>query len=156
MPETMLAGLKVVELATYIAAPGAGAILADWGAEVIKVEAPGGDPIRGLLRRPWRRTSTANPVFEIDNRGKRGIVLDITKPEGREALLRLLARGRRLPHQHPPRRPEAGAAGLRQPAADNPRLIYCQRHRLRPARGRTRTSRASTSPPSGPARAWRR
>jgi crotonobetainyl-CoA:carnitine CoA-transferase CaiB-like acyl-CoA transferase len=42
----MLEGLKVVELATYIAAPGAGGIMADWGASVVKVEPPGGDPIR--------------------------------------------------------------------------------------------------------------
>ncbi len=42
----MLEGLKIVEMATYVAAPGAGGIMADWGADVIKVEPPGGDPIR--------------------------------------------------------------------------------------------------------------
>jgi crotonobetainyl-CoA:carnitine CoA-transferase CaiB-like acyl-CoA transferase len=46
----MLEGLKVIEYATYMAAPGAGCILSDWGAEVIKIEPPGGDPIRNFFR----------------------------------------------------------------------------------------------------------
>lgn len=45
----MLEGLKIIEFASYIAAPGAGGIMTDWGAEVIKIEQPGGDPIRGSL-----------------------------------------------------------------------------------------------------------
>ena len=84
----MLAGLKVVEFATYVAAPSAAAVMADWGADVIKVESGRGDPTR--------RTFAAmphlegNPVFEFENHGKRGVVLDIAKPAGREALLRIL------------------------------------------------------------------
>jgi crotonobetainyl-CoA:carnitine CoA-transferase CaiB-like acyl-CoA transferase len=85
----MLEGLKVVEFATYIAAPGAGGVMADWGAEVIKIEPPGGDPIRGFFA-SIGHDSDANPVFDLDNRGKRGIVLDIAKPEGRDALVRLV------------------------------------------------------------------
>ncbi len=84
----MLQGVKVVELATYIAAPGAAAIMADWGAEVVKVESPAGDPGRMFLDGV---AGSANPIFALDNRGKRGIALDYSKPEGREALLRLLA-----------------------------------------------------------------
>lgn len=86
----MLEGLKVVELATYIAAPGAAGILADWGAEVVKIEPPEGDPIRLFFESIGADTG-ANPVFELDNRGKRGMALDLSKPEGREALLKLLA-----------------------------------------------------------------
>jgi crotonobetainyl-CoA:carnitine CoA-transferase CaiB-like acyl-CoA transferase len=84
----VLEGLKVVELATYVAAPNAAAVLSDWGAEVIKIESGRGDPTR--------RTFAAmphlegNPVFEFQNRGKRGAVLDTGKPAGREALLRIL------------------------------------------------------------------
>ncbi|MGE0829414.1 MAG: CaiB/BaiF CoA transferase family protein [Hyphomonadaceae bacterium] len=86
----MLSGLKIVEYATYMAAPGAGAILADWGASVVKVEPPNGDPSRNFFGTIGAETD-ANPVFAFDNRGKRGIALDTAKPEGREALMRLLA-----------------------------------------------------------------
>jgi len=85
----MLEGLKVVEYATYIAAPGAGGIMRDWGADVIKVEPPGGDPIRLFFASAGVEEEKINPIFEMDNRGKRGVILDTTKPEGREALLRL-------------------------------------------------------------------
>ena len=65
----MLEGLKVVEYATYVAAPGAGAVMADWGAEVIKVEPPGGDPIRMFFASVGIEGVAVNPVFEFDNRG---------------------------------------------------------------------------------------
>jgi crotonobetainyl-CoA:carnitine CoA-transferase CaiB-like acyl-CoA transferase len=72
-----------------VAAPGAGGIMADWGADVIKVEPPGGDPIRLFFASVGIERETAvNPVFELDNRGKRGVVLDTTKDEGRDVLLR--------------------------------------------------------------------
>lgn len=86
----MLRDLKVVELATYIAAPGAAGILADWGADVVKVEAPDGDPMRRFFE-TIGADQAANPIFELDNRGKRGIVLDIRTPGGAEALKRLIA-----------------------------------------------------------------
>jgi len=85
----VLEGLKVVELATYIAAPGAGGIMADWGAEVIKIESPKGDPMRQFFD-TLGSDQTNNPVFELDNRGKRGVVLDIGQPQGREAALKLV------------------------------------------------------------------
>lgn len=87
----MLKGLKVVEYATYVAAPGAGGIMADWGAEVIKVEPPGGDPIRMFFASVGVE-SAINPVFDMDNRGKRAIVLDTAQLGGREALLKLVDR----------------------------------------------------------------
>jgi len=86
----MLKGLKVVELATYIAAPGAGGIMADWGADVVKVEPPGGDPIRMFFASVGIEGVALNPVFELDNRGKRGVILDTTKDAGRDALLKLI------------------------------------------------------------------
>jgi crotonobetainyl-CoA:carnitine CoA-transferase CaiB-like acyl-CoA transferase len=120
----VLEGLKVVELATYIAAPGAGGIMADWGAEVIKIEPPKGDPMRQFFETIGADQEN-NPVFELDNRGKRGVVLDITKPEGREAAIRL-ARGADIFLTNV--RPQALArAGLDWETlrAENPRLIYC-------------------------------
>jgi len=86
----LLEGLKVIDFSAYIAGPGAAAVLADWGADVVKVEKPGGD----AMRHAFQDVSTdlgSNPPFDLDNRGKRGIVLDITKLEGREALAKLSA-----------------------------------------------------------------
>ncbi|HEY2709930.1 MAG TPA: CaiB/BaiF CoA-transferase family protein [Caulobacteraceae bacterium] len=84
----MLEGLKIVEFATYVAGPSAAAVMADWGAEVIKVESGRGDPTRRTFA--GQPHLEGNPVFELENHGKRGIVLDIAKPAGREALLRIL------------------------------------------------------------------
>jgi crotonobetainyl-CoA:carnitine CoA-transferase CaiB-like acyl-CoA transferase len=86
----LLQGLKVVEHATYIAAPGAAGIMADWGASVIKIEPPGGDPIRRFFETIGAE-SAGNPVFDLDNRGKRSIVIDTQKPEGRDVIQRLIA-----------------------------------------------------------------
>jgi len=86
----LLQGLKVVDFTAYIAGPGAACILADWGADVIKVERPEGDAMRHIFG-DLKTDLGANPTFDLDNRGKRGIVLDISKPEGREALARLAA-----------------------------------------------------------------
>jgi crotonobetainyl-CoA:carnitine CoA-transferase CaiB-like acyl-CoA transferase len=86
----VLEGLRVVELATYIAAPGAAGIMADWGAEVIKIESPAGDPMRQFFD-TIGSDQTDNPVFDLDNRGKRGVVLDIGKPDGNAAALKLIA-----------------------------------------------------------------
>ncbi len=86
----LLEGLKVVDFSAYIAGPGTAGILCDWGAEVIKVERPGGDSMRHIFG-DLADALDSNPTFEVDNRGKRGIVLDITKPDGREALTRLAA-----------------------------------------------------------------
>jgi crotonobetainyl-CoA:carnitine CoA-transferase CaiB-like acyl-CoA transferase len=88
LSDVLLQGLKVVDFSAYIAGPGAAAILADWGAEVIKVERREGDNMRHVFA-DLKNDIGANPTFELDNRGKRGIVLDITKPDGRDALARL-------------------------------------------------------------------
>jgi crotonobetainyl-CoA:carnitine CoA-transferase CaiB-like acyl-CoA transferase len=84
----MLEGLRVVEYATYIAAPGCAGMLADWGADVIKIEPPGGDPIRKFFDSIGTE-SAQNPVFDMDNRGKRSIVLDTASADGKAVLQRL-------------------------------------------------------------------
>ena len=84
----LLEGLKVVEMSTWVAGPSAAAVMADWGADVVKVEAPGGDATRGLA--PDTEDSHGNPIFTNENRGKRGIVLDMKQPESRDVLLTLL------------------------------------------------------------------
>ena len=84
----LLAGLKVVEMSTWVAAPGCAMIMAEWGADVIKVEAPEGDAIRRFY--PDTPESPGNPIFSMENRGKRGAVLDVYSPEGRAGLIALL------------------------------------------------------------------
>jgi crotonobetainyl-CoA:carnitine CoA-transferase CaiB-like acyl-CoA transferase len=84
----VLQGLKIVEFATYVAAPSAAAVMSDWGAQVIKVESGRGDPTRRTFAS--QPHLEGNPVHELQNHGKRGVVLDTAKPAGREALLRIL------------------------------------------------------------------
>lgn len=85
----MLEGLKVIEFATYIAAPSAGGIMCDWGAEVIKVEPLNGDPIRNFFGTIGVE-SEGNPVFDLDNRGKKSIALDTSTALGRRTLMSLI------------------------------------------------------------------
>jgi crotonobetainyl-CoA:carnitine CoA-transferase CaiB-like acyl-CoA transferase len=83
-----LEGIKVVELATWILAPAAATILAEMGAEVVKIEEPvGGDPSRGLRIGP---TGVA-PMFLMENRNKKSVAIDLTTEKGREIAHRLLA-----------------------------------------------------------------
>ena len=85
-----LEGVKVVELGVWVAGPAAGAILADWGADVIKIEPPGvGDPAR-LFSSMFGVELPFNPPFEMDNRGKRDIVVDLSDADGREIGLELI------------------------------------------------------------------
>lgn len=86
----MLEGIRVVELASYVAAPGACGLLADWGAEVIKVEPPTGDPFRQFFASVGREDAE-NRVFDTDNRGKRSIALDLNDPADAEVLRALVA-----------------------------------------------------------------
>lgn len=85
----VMAGIRVIEVAEHTFAPVAGMVLADWGADVIKVErAQGGDASRHI-RLPGTDGSL-NPYFEVGNRGKRSVALDLTRPEGQALLYRLL------------------------------------------------------------------
>ncbi len=120
----MLEGIRVVEYATYMAAPGAGCILRDWGADVTKIEPPGGDPIR-LFFRTIGTDIQDNPVFDFDNRGKKSVVIDTSKPEG-QALIRELVKDADvfLTNVRP--------GGLTRSGLDyeslkslNPKLVYC-------------------------------
>lgn len=89
---TPLAGLKVVELARILAGPWAGQILADLGADVIKVEAPEGDDTRQwgppFIERDGDRSAA---YFHSCNRGKRSVIADFRKPEDQEFVRELVA-----------------------------------------------------------------
>ena len=80
-PGGPLAGIRVLDAAGMIAAPSACALMADMGADVIKLEPPHGDLLRGLIEFP----DGPDPWWELDNRGKRGIAIDLSKAEGRSA-----------------------------------------------------------------------
>ncbi len=84
-----MAGVRVVELGVWVAGPGASGVLADWGADVIKIESPAGDPSR-MFARMLGGDLDVNPVFELDNRGKRSIVIDLSTGEGLEIVFELL------------------------------------------------------------------
>jgi crotonobetainyl-CoA:carnitine CoA-transferase CaiB-like acyl-CoA transferase len=83
-----LAGVKVVELGLWLAGPACATILADWGADVVKVEPLDGDPFRGLA---WAFGGHMNPPFELDNRGKRSVSVDLRRPEGMDVVWALIA-----------------------------------------------------------------
>src|SRR5688572_18828867 len=117
-------GVRVVELGVWVAGPAAGGILADWGADVVKIEPPAGDPARTFQRMLGGDMPT-NPVFELDNRSKRSVVLDLAQQEAREVALELIdgadvfvtnIRGSAL-----------ARLGLDDETlrARNPRLVYC-------------------------------
>ena len=118
----MLEKLKVVEFSTWVAGPSAAMVMADWGAEVIKVESASGDPVRNLFAA--REDVTGNPVFELQNRGKRSLVLDTGKPEGREALLRVLAAADIFITNLRPGALKRARLDYDSIKADFPRLIY--------------------------------
>jgi crotonobetainyl-CoA:carnitine CoA-transferase CaiB-like acyl-CoA transferase len=86
-----LEGIKVVEVAMWAFVPAAGAILSDLGAEVIKVEPPSGDPLRGLDIGGAGNKGRIDFSWESYNRGKRSITLDLKQAEGREVLMKLCA-----------------------------------------------------------------
>jgi len=85
-----LAGVRVVELGVMVAGPAAGGVMADWGADVIKVESPTGDPLRCIFAALGTVGDLPTPPFEMDNRGKRSVVLDVANEDDRSTLLSLI------------------------------------------------------------------
>jgi crotonobetainyl-CoA:carnitine CoA-transferase CaiB-like acyl-CoA transferase len=91
--QDVLSGIRIVEVASWTFVPISGAVLAEWGADVIKIEHPAaGDPQRGLVSSGLvPGGGGVNFMFEIPNRGKRSVGLDISTEDGRELLYRLVA-----------------------------------------------------------------
>ena len=122
---TPLQGIKVVELAHWLAGPAVGGVLADWGADVVKVEPPGGDPMRTIWGALGANPDAPNGAFVAANRGKRSLAIDITSDAGRGVLDRLLDGADVLVTNLRPKALER--LGL-APAATTerfPRLVYC-------------------------------
>src|SRR5882724_4203342 len=87
-----LAGIKVIEVTMWAYVPTAGGVLADWGADVVKIEPPSGDPMRGLTS--WGIAPGAygfTLTWDVYNRGKRGIVIDLSAPSAADLLYKMVA-----------------------------------------------------------------
>jgi succinyl-CoA---D-citramalate CoA-transferase len=120
MSDGPLAGVRVLELGTLIAAPFATRILGDFGADVIKVESPGeGDPLR-----TWGRIPDQLALwFAVQARNKRSVTLDLRQPEGQEAVRRLARVSDVVVENFRPGRLEGWGLGYEQLKAENPRLV---------------------------------
>ena len=91
----VMQGIRVLEVASWTFVPAAGAVMADWGADVIKIEHPeSGDPQRGLVSSGLipGGPGAVNYIIEQPNRGKRSVGLDISTDEGRALLFKIAAR----------------------------------------------------------------
>src|SRR5262245_41176070 len=88
--DNIFSGLKVVDLASFIAGPGAAVILSDFGADVIKVEPPKGDTWRIAYKLPPQPSAKDNYPWHLSNRNKRGMAIDLKSPRAGEILERLV------------------------------------------------------------------
>src|SRR5213594_466129 len=88
--DNIFSGLKVVDLASFIAGPSAAVILSDFGADVVKVEPPSGDPWRIAYKVPPQPRAADNYPWHLNNRNKRGLALDLKSPRAGDVLERRL------------------------------------------------------------------
>ncbi|MCA2320176.1 CoA transferase [Mycobacterium intracellulare] len=116
-------GVKVVELGVWVAGPAAGGILADWGADVIKIEPPTGDPAR-MFGRMLGCDMGLNPPFEMDNRSKRSVLLDLGTDAGRATAFELLAGADVFLTNVRPGALQRLGLDFESVSAANPRLVY--------------------------------
>ena len=114
-----LAGIRVVEQGTFITGPCAGMMLADLGADVIKIESPEGDPYRSYQGGQY------SPHFQAYNRNKRSLALDLKQSPDRELFDRLIGQADVFIQNFRPGTAERLGAGAKRLQAINPRLVYC-------------------------------
>lgn len=125
----ILSGIRIIELAQWVFVPSTGALLADLGADVVKVEHPReGDPARGL--RTQGLGGGPNLAVEQNNRGKRSIGIDIKQESGRALLMRLVAGADVFLTSFRPGALERLGLGVDDLRAHNPKLIYARGHGL--------------------------
>ena len=126
----MFAGVRVVEVAQFVFVPVTGALLADWGADVVKIEHPvTGDGYRGLATQGIGASSgTVNVSWEMANRGKRSVALDLKSAAGREILLALVANADVFLTNSLPSSLDRLGLGVDELRAVNPSLVYARGH----------------------------
>src|SRR5260370_927901 len=123
--ENIFSGLKVVDLASFIAGPGAATILSDFGADVIKAKPPdAGAPYRHPFQLPPQPRSKDNYAWHLDNRNKRGMSLDLKSPHARPVLERLIKWADVLVVNFPHPARKRLKLTYEEVASWNPRLIY--------------------------------
>ncbi|HZN83887.1 MAG TPA: CaiB/BaiF CoA-transferase family protein [Mycobacterium sp.] len=123
--QSVFAGLKVVEIASFIAAPAAATMLSDFGADVIKVEPPGiGDPQRLLSSVPPSPAAPGNYSWHLANRNKRGMAIDLKSKGGTEILKRLIEWADVFITNFPHGTREGLHLGYEEVSGWNPRIIY--------------------------------
>ena len=130
MPEGALSDLRVIDMATVIAGPGAAKLFADLGADVIKVESPSGDSVRRMGWRPDGAESDESDsdgddsyFWKLQGRGKRSVVLDLKTPSGKDVMLRLLDTSDLLIENLRPGKLEALGLSPQVLHERNPRLV---------------------------------
>jgi crotonobetainyl-CoA:carnitine CoA-transferase CaiB-like acyl-CoA transferase len=124
--QDVLAGIRVVEVAAWTFVPISGAVLSEWGADVIKVEHPTmGDPQRGLATAGFMPGGNdVNFMFEVPNRGKRSVALDLSSEDGRELLYRLVEQADVFVTNYLPDVRARLQIDVEQIRARNPKIIY--------------------------------
>jgi crotonobetainyl-CoA:carnitine CoA-transferase CaiB-like acyl-CoA transferase len=116
-------GINVVELGVWVAGPATGGILADWGADVVKIEPPTGDPAR-MFGRMLGLDVDVSPPFEMDNRSKRSVVIDLTTEDGRGTALELISCADVFITNVRPAALRRLGLDYESLAPDHPRLVY--------------------------------
>jgi crotonobetainyl-CoA:carnitine CoA-transferase CaiB-like acyl-CoA transferase len=125
MEKGIFDGLKVLDCASFIAAPAAATVLSDFGADVIKIEPPGqGDPYRHLPHLPGYPQSEHNFAWILESRNKKSLALDLSKPEGQAVLRRLVAEADVFITNFPPGVRARLGITYEELAPLNPRLVY--------------------------------
>ena len=119
-----LAGVRVVELGVWVAGPAAAGIMADWGADVVKVEPAAGDPQRAVFGSMGLDGTMPVPPFEVDNRGKRSVVLDLRDFDDHALFDRLLASADVFVTNMRPGALERLELDPERVCARHPRLVY--------------------------------
>ena len=123
--DSLFSGLKVLDLASFIAGPAAATILADFGADVIKIEPPGmGDPYRYFYATPPNPSCATNYAWQLTNRNKRSIALDLKSADARRVLYRLVKWADVLVTNFPPKVRKALGLTYEELGKLNERLIY--------------------------------
>lgn len=119
-PMQLLDGIRVLDFTQHQAGPYGTALLADFGADVVKIERPGGDP----ARTNFPPVEGVNAFFLVNNRGKRSLCLDLERPEAIEIVFRLVGEADVVVHNLKPGSMEKLGLGYAQLRKRNPRLVY--------------------------------